>query len=383
MIMKNSILYLFISLFVFGCQSAEKDQPQQQTPPSREDPSLIEVSKSQFAKNGMDLDTLTITHVADGIRATGIIDVPPENRVSLSPLMGGYILYNPYLVGDHVKKGQLLLTMENPEFVSLQQEYLEVREELKYLREEYTRYKELLKENITSKKNFLRAESAYQSANAKYFGLRKRLQMLTMDPDKISAETITSEFSIYSPITGSITKINVTKGSYANAASPALEIINTDHLHLELNIFEKDVMKVKEGQKIAFKAPEASSELFPAEVHLISEALSEKRTIRIHGHIPDSLKNKLVVGMYVEALIQSSDPAGEIQQELSASTAAVIEKEGSYYVLVLENESPENYTFRQVAVEAGRETEGRRVLRAKALKPNTVLLNKGAFDLVE
>ena len=382
MIMKNLSGYLFFLIpLLIGCQSTEKEQPQQETVP-REDTGLILVSKEQFRTNQMEFDTLKPAIAFEGIRATGIIDVPPENRVSLSPVMGGYVTYNPLLVGDQVKKGQLLLTLENPEFVSLQQEYLEVREKLKYLKEEYDRNKELLKEQITSRKNYLRAESDYQSANAQYYGLRKRLELLNVDPDQINPENISSEFHIYAPITGSINQININKGSFAAPSTPALEIINSEHLHLELNIFEKDVMKVKKGQKLIFRVPESSTAYFPAEVHLISEALSENRTVRIHGHIPDSLKNKLVVGMYVEAVIQNEMPDGDDQKAVSASTAAVVEKDGVYYLLVLEEEKEDSYLFRQIAVDAAPESEGRRILRGTPLTPNTLILGKGAFDLV-
>ena len=382
MIMKNLSGYLFFLIpLLIGCRSTEKEQPQQETVP-REDTGLILVSKEQFRTNQMEFDTLKPAIAFEGIRATGIIDVPPENRVSLSPVMGGYVTYNPLLVGDQVKKGQLLLTLENPEFVSLQQEYLEVREKLKYLKEEYDRNKELLKEQITSRKNYLRAESDYQSANAQYYGLRKRLELLNVDPDQINPENISSEFHIYAPITGSINQININKGSFAAPSTPALEIINSEHLHLELNIFEKDVMKVKKGQKLIFRVPESSTAFFPAEVHLISEALSENRTVRIHGHIPDSLKNKLVVGMYVEAVIQNEMPDGDDQKAVSASTAAVVEKDGVYYLLVLEEEKEDSYLFRQIAVDAAPESEGRRILRGTPLTPNTLILGKGAFDLV-
>ncbi|WP_224490164.1 efflux RND transporter periplasmic adaptor subunit [Robertkochia flava] len=380
--MKNSAKYILIFIpFLFACQPSEKEQPQNEIT-AQKNPSLIVVSKEQFEKNRMDFDTLSVTISPDGIRATGIIDVPPENRVSLSPLMGGYVTYNPFLVGDHVQKGQLLLRLENPEFVTLQQEYLEIREQLKYLREEYTRHKELLEEQITSRKNFLRAESEYRSANATYFGLRKRLQLLDLDPDRVTPENITSQISIYAPISGSITKIHVTKGSFANPSSPALEIINGDHLHLEINVFEKDVMKVKRGQKISFQVPEAAKETFPAEVHLISEALSDQRTIRVHGHIPDSLKNNFVVGMYVEAMIQNNPFKEDKPTDLSAASAAVVEKEGRYFILILEKDESDAYTFRQVAVSAGAEIEGRRILRSPDLSVNSVVLKKGAFDLV-
>jgi len=149
-----------------------------------------------------------------------------------------------------VRKGQVLVTLENPEFIKLQQEYLEVNEQLSYLKSEYNRQVSMKAENITSQKSFLKAESDYKTAVAKHTGLDKQLRMLHISPSIVRSGTISSVVSIYAPISGSITKVNISKGSYLSPATEILEIIDTDHIHLELSVFVEGYYEDKKGQEI-------------------------------------------------------------------------------------------------------------------------------------
>lgn len=379
--MKHASTYLkilFISLLIAGCKTAEEDSNTQNEPTPSPALSIV-VSRSQFESNQMRLDPVVMTSAAEEVRATGVIDVPPENRATVSPVMGGYVTHTPLLVGTRVQKGAPLLTLENPEYVKLQQQYLEERESLKYLKEEYERHKELLKEKITSKKNYLRAESTYLATRSRVYGLEKQLQILGIKADRLQPEDITTEISLTAPISGSITQINIAKGDYLQPSETAMEIINNEHLHLELNVFEKDILKVKEGQGIEFHIPESSDKKFQAEVYLKSNALSENRTIRIHGHIPDSLRSALVVGMYVEAVILTS---GKAESTLpSVPEDAIIEQDGNYYLLLLENETPDEYSFKKQAVTPGQTRNGMTIVAGLNAEHSLRVLSKGAFDI--
>src|SRR5690606_22996412 len=119
-------------------------------------------------------------------------DALPIYKSSVTSFIGGYVTKTPLLIGDKVNKGQLLVTLENPEYVEIQQNYLEVAEQLNYLKSEFTRQKTLYNENITSQKNFLKAESTYKSNLALYNGLRKKLQMMNLNPSSVEQGQISS-----------------------------------------------------------------------------------------------------------------------------------------------------------------------------------------------
>ncbi|WP_420603658.1 efflux RND transporter periplasmic adaptor subunit [Flagellimonas sp.] len=340
--------------------------------------SRIQVTQAQFEQSGMTLGTMEEKNVPARINVNGMIDVPPGNRVVVNAFMGGYVKTTPLLIGDKVRKGQVLVTIENPEFVALQQEYMEVNGQLTYLKAEYERQKTMTEENITSQKSYLKAESDYKTAVAKHTGLGKQLQMLNISLSNVSQGNFSSVVTIYAPISGSITKMNVTKGTYVSPAMSILEIIDNDHIHLELSVFEKDIMKVKKGQEIDFKIPEASTDTFKAKVHLVGTAIEENRTIKVHGHLENESESNFLTGMFVEASIYTDY---ETAKTLPSET--VIEVDEIPYVLVLDKKEGDTYYFYKQEVTVKSRSNGYIAIEnIESFGPSTQFLTKGAFSLL-
>mgnify|MGYP000548389174 CR=1 FL=1 len=376
--MKKVIYSLLIAqvIILFGC--GEKKTSETATTETEASDGNISITKEQFNNSGMVLGKLEEKPFPITIQTNGMIDVPPENRAVVSATMGGYIKQTPLLIGDAVKKGQLLVTIENPEFITLQQNYMEVKQQLVYLQSEYERQQTLQEENITSQKSFLKAESEFKTANARYHGLKKQLVMLNISTSQVEKGIISSTASIFAPIGGSITQMNVTRGTYVSPASPILEIIDNDHIHLELSIFEKDIMKIKKGQPILFRIPEASEDTFQAEVYLIGTSIGENRTIKVHGHLKDEGKTFLT-GMFVDA--------GIITENVTAKAIAsegVVEQEGKFYVLRTTGTSDTAYTFESIEIQPGKSVDGfTEILNTSEFSDSDTFLTKGAFDVLE
>lgn len=338
----------------------------------------IQVTQAQFDQSKMSLGSLEEKPFPTVVTVNGMIDVPPENRAVVTASMGGYIKTTPLLIGDVVRKGQLLVTIENPEFVALQQQYMEINEQLTYLKAEYDRQVTMRAENITSQKSFLKAESEYKTAVARHTGLDKQLRMLNISPASVREGKISSVVGISAPISGSITKVNVTKGSYVSPATQILEIIDNDHIHLELSVFEKDILKVKKGQEIDFKIPEASSEVYKAEVHLVGTSIESNRTIKVHGHLEDESGTNFLTGMFVEASIVTDSAFAK-----ALPNESVIVVDEVYYVLVLEEKVDNVYYFRQEEIVVKGSYDGFSLIESKkGFEPNTTFLTTGIFNLL-
>ncbi|RRQ48732.1 efflux RND transporter periplasmic adaptor subunit [Maribacter algicola] len=375
----KSYIYYFLTLAllagVIGC--GEKSSTNE-TSAEAGTSSFIEVTQAQYDQLGMELGTIQEKSFPIRVSVNGMIDVPPENRAVLTATMGGYIRTTPFLIGDKVSKGQTLVTLENPEFVNLQQQYLEVNEQLTFLKAEYERHKIMSDENITSQKNFLKSESDYKSAVARHTGLERQLTMLNISPEQVKNGTIVSSVSIKAPISGSITKVNVSRGAYVSPASSIMEIINNDHVHLELSVFEKDIMKVKKGQRITFKIPEASGDTFNAEVHLVGTSIDENRTIKVHGHLKDEDKENFLTGMFVEAQIITDDI-----QAKALPSEAIVTIDDTANVLVLEKKEGNTYYFSQKEVTIEEEHDGFTILQeTESFAPKSQFLTKGTYNLI-
>jgi len=338
----------------------------------------IQVTKAQFESSKMELGSLSEQDFPEIVKTTGMIDVPPQSKEIISSFYGGFIKKSSLLIGDTVRKGQAVVTIENPDFVDMQQNYLETKEQISYLKSEYERQKTLYAEKITSQKSYLKAESEYKRKVAILNGLRKKLKMLNISPSSVEQGNITSTITLYSSISGSVSKINVSKGTHIAPADEIMEIINTNHIHIELAVFEKDAMKIKKDQVIRFSIPEISKEIYEAEVHLVGKSIDEQtRTIKVHGHLHKKSKTKFDLGMFVEANIETTS-----KKAIAVPEDAITEQEENFIVLKQIKEEDDTFTFEPIEVKIGKKYNGFVEIITDKIQKKDKLLIKGGYSLV-
>ncbi len=371
----NLLVFLFAGLV--SCTSEnEKTDAVDLANESKTD--VITVTQSQFKSAEMKLGKLTRQVFHHAVQANGMFDVPPENKAAVSAYYGGYVKEIKLLPGQKIRKGHTLFTIENPEYVQMQQDFLEAKGQLAYLKSDYERQKNLVADNVTSQKNYLKSEADYKVTLAKYESLKKKLWLININPNNVTARNIRSIIAITSPISGFITDVHAIKGMFLNPSDIAVSITNTDHMHLELSVFEKDLLVVKEEQPIKFKLQSDVKKEYEATVHLVSKSLDpQKRTADVHGHITNEADEKLFTpGMYVEAeILTSSDTTLALPQD------AVINVEDRYFVLARNNDKA--LTFERREVKVGKSGNGYyEILNHEELKNSEILLN-GAFNLIQ
>ncbi|MCO5725585.1 efflux RND transporter periplasmic adaptor subunit [Robiginitalea marina] len=381
--MKSShkiLILLALSALPFSCREGA-NVPEASDDAGQEE--LLQVSRAQFEANGMALGSLISKPFPRVIRVSGMLDVPPENRVVVSAVYGGYIKNTTLLVGDRVRKGQVVVTLENPEFLTLQQSYLEAREQLPYLKSEFERQQTLLEEKISSEKLFLKAQSDYLTILARKGSLEEQLKMLGIPPGEVEAGRLRSEIAFRAPIDGKVTRVDIRKGAYVSPAAEIMEIVNQDHLHLELSVFEKDIAGIRIGQPIRFTLPEVSNKVYQGSVYLIGSTIQDDRTVKVHGHLSDEEPEAFLVGMFVQAEILAGpdgNTTGEPPESPALPEEAILSGESGSYVLVATESGGDGYAFRREPVEAGATMDGFTALTAPGnLREDDRVLVKGAF----
>jgi len=381
--MRSNTFIITILILALSLSCREQDSQAGAEQQATEDVGIINLSREQFEANDMAVSTPAEMNFPEVIRVSGMIDVPPENRVIISAVYGGFVKRTPLLVGDKVRKGQVVAVLENPEFLTIQQEYLEVRETLPYLKSDFERQQTLFEEQITSEKSFLQAQSAYRSASARKSGLEKQLTLLGVRPGELEPDALRSEIALYAPISGKITQVNISTGSYVSRASEMLEIINPDHLHLELSVFEQDIGKVQKGQPIRFRIPEVSDAEYEGAVYLVGSSIDANRTVKVHGHLNEEHITTLLVGMFVQAdILVAADGDAEAESPLflALPEEAVVSQEEGHFIFVQEGTSEAGLRFRKVMVKPGPTARGLTALtEAGNLRSTDLVLVKGAF----
>lgn len=371
--MKKIVYTIIVAVLLISCKETKTETT------IEKESGLTVISKNQFKTMAMEINSPIEQDFDVTVKASGRIDVPPQNRAKITSFIGGYVKSTNLLVGNKVVKGQALLTMENTEFLDIQKDYLEVAEQINYLKSEFERQKTLYDEKITSQKNYLKAESDYRRTKGIYQSLRAKLVLLNINPSNVEKGKLTSVVTIYSPISGDIVIMNANVGMYIAPSDVILEIVDTSHLHLELSVFEKDILKIKIDQKIKFTVPEATKEVFDAEVHLVGKSIEgNDRTINVHGHLDDAIKQKLLTGMFVEAQIITNSQKG-----LAIPKEALLFENQKYFVLLLKTEDAKGYSFEKISVQKGASSENFvEILPNEKVNVTSKLLTKGVFDII-
>lgn len=371
--MKKILLLIPLLILIFSCKESKHETN------SSTDDGLITVTKAQFKNMQMQIETPKLQDFDQTVKTSGKIDVPPQNRAKVSSFIGGFIKSSNLLIGDKVSKGQALLTIESTEVVDIQKEYLDVAEQIAYLKSEFERQKTLYDEKITSQKNYLKAESEYKSAKGRYVSLRQKLIMLHINPVAVERGKISSTITLFAPISGDITIMNANVGMAVAPSDIILEIVNNKDIHLEMNVFEKDILKIKENQTIKFNITETSDEEYLGKVHLIGKSIEgEDRTTNVHGHLDDTVKQKLLSGMFFEARIVVANKKG-----YAIPKEALGFENDKYFVLLLKIDDDKGYHFKKINVEKGESTEEFvEIILNKYINENSKILTKGVFDII-
>lgn len=359
------------------------------------DPEVVEFTPGQYQSVGVQLGNITYANLSNYIKASGIIDVPPQQTISITSPYGGIIRSTIVIEGKYINKGQIVATLENPEFIQLQQDYLQSSSQLSFLRQDLSRQEELVKENIAARKSLQRASSEYNSTLALVEGLKTRLRQININPSNVQPGRFTSRVNIVAPTGGYVTKVYTNVGKYLNANEAVADIVNTNNLLINVKVFEKDVPKIKMGQRIRFRATGDSSERI-AEVFLIGKDIDTDRTVGVFGRIIKPAKS-LLPGMFVNAIMEvgtSSEPA--------VPQGAVVQAGGKSYIFILANnsdttakkgrageqksaneEEESHIAFRRVEVNTGVTENGFTAITApEKFNMQSKIVFKGAYDLI-
>jgi cobalt-zinc-cadmium efflux system membrane fusion protein len=235
-----------------------------------------------------------------------VVDVPPQNIVSVSFPLGGYLRYTKLLPGMHVNRGEVIADMEDPAIVQLQQDYLVTEARLAFLEKEYQRQKELNADKVNSDKTLQQVTADFASQRIMLRGYAEKLRLIGIDPDRLGEKNISRRVSLRSPINGFVSRINVNTGKYVQPTDVLFELINPDDIHAAISIFEKDLGKVRIGQQVKVSFVDEPEKEYDAEVILVNRNVDENRVATAHCHFRTH-PPQLLPGMFLNARVMVTD----------------------------------------------------------------------------
>lgn len=368
--MKNIFVILMISLIVASCGGTKSEE----TEAVAAIETTVTLNEAQYKSANIVTGKLEKREISTVLKLNGKIDVPPQNMVSVSTPFGGFLKSTKLLPGMHVKKGEVLATMEDQQYIQLQQEYLTVKSKLSYAENEYNRQKELNQSKASSDKVFQQTEMDYKTQRISLSALAEKLRLININPDNLNESNLSRSINVYSSIDGFVSKVNVNIGKYVNPSDVLFELINPEDIHLNLAVFEKDLDKLSIGQKLLAFNNNQPNKKHPCEIILISQDLSADRSADVHCHFEDYDKT-LLPGMYMNAEVEI-----KLQNALSINEDAIVSHEGKDYVFIEKG----NRQFEIVEVKKGVTENGFSEITTLDGKDmlNASIVTKGAYALL-
>jgi cobalt-zinc-cadmium efflux system membrane fusion protein len=343
--MKTKLFLIMFATAIFAVSCNSKKEEAEHSGEHEELPAnVVEMNDAQYNAAGIELGNVEYKELSSVLTVNGMVSVSPQNLVSVSAIMGGYVKSTSLVQGSPVIQGQVIAVIENPDFIELQQNYLESKSKLDYAETEFNRQKELYKENVNSAKSYELAISEYKTLQSLVAALEQKLKLIGISVKNLTVDKISASVPVYSPISGYVKTINVNIGKYVNPTDVIAEIVNTKNMTLELTVFEKDIDKVHIGQKLDFILPAKPDVKMSAFIYQMGKTINDDKTVKIYCTVEKGNKN-LLPGMYVSATIETqsdSVTALPIESVLTFEDKNYIfifsekKKEGEIYVTLFE-----------------------------------------------
>jgi len=344
--MKQHIIYTaFALIFLTSCGKKDSIESESEIKTEKteehgdEAPQTIaSLTEEQMKAVGITLGKIEMKELTSTIKANGALRVPNNNKATITSMYGGIIKTLNVQIGDFVKKGQVIASISNPEYIQLQEQYLTVKSRIAFAEQEYRRQKELFDNDAGAKKNLQSSDAELKTLRTQRASLQRQLQIMGINPANISNGNLRSGLVITSPISGTVSNISSQIGSYVDISSPVAEVIDNGSLHLDLQVFEKDLPKMKVGQIVHFKLTNNPETEYDAKIYSIGSSFeNDSKTISVHCSVTGN-KGGLIDGMNITGIVsldKSTTPA--------VPNEAIVEADSKYYIFIKTNKKPEEH----------------------------------------
>ncbi len=314
------------------------------------------------------------------LHVNGSLVLRAQDMGNVSSLMGG-IVKNVYVKeGQMVSRGQVVATIENTDVVTLQREYYTAYKESEMARLELDRQKTLASAGAGIKKTLQMSEKNYKVAQANLLGTGRQLQQMGISTKQVAKGKFTTVFPLRAPISGTVSDMQASLGSYADMQTPLMKIRNNHAVECDLNVFEKDIAKVKVGDQVLVSLTNQPGVNVSGRVYGMNQYLNKgTKSVAVHVKLDAKRGAKLFEGMYVSGQIATGR-----QLCMTLPEKAIVSADGKQYVFALNQQHSKGgtYSFSRHEVTTGVSNNGyTEVALCKHLKKGQKIVTDNAFYL--
>jgi len=316
----------------------------------------VHLSEMKFNSLGIKVDTLPTKALSGIVEANGQLEVPPQYEATVTAILGGNITSIKVIEGDKVKKGQVLSYLSHPNLTKMQSDYINAFSRMQYLEKEFERQKRLYEAEVASGKTFQQTQSDYQSVKGEVKAYESQLRQLNLNASKVRNGELYEYIPVVSPIGGYIEKVSIQIGQYVEPQTSLFMVVDNEHVHADLMVFEKDIYKVKEGQSISLMLESVPGSNLTGKIYSVGKQFEQNpKAVHVHAEI-DNKEDYLIPGMYIKGKIRTGEDAVDALPE-----EAIIEEEGNPYIFTAQKHQENGKTeweLRPVEVRTGISEDG-------------------------
>ncbi len=268
-----------------------------------ENPGTATLTEEQMKTIGVELGSIEEKQLSSSLKTNGVLKVPNQNKASVNSIYSGVIKSLAVQPGNFVRKGQVIATVANPEFIQVQSEYIGVNTKISLAELEVKRQKELNAGNAGALKNLQAAETELRTLRTVRSTLQQQIRLMGINPATLSNGKLVSVLTITSPISGVVSNVLVQMGSYVDVSTTVAEIVDNSQLHLDLFVYEKDLPKLKDKQLIHFTLTNNPGKEYDAQIYSLGSSFEgESKSVTVHARVQGE-RTGLIDGMNVTAII--------------------------------------------------------------------------------
>lgn len=369
--MRKYYLLFILPILISSCTPDKKAEAEQATEGS--DDTVI-LTTEQLENTNIETGFLVQKDISAVLKLNGIIEVPPQNLIAVSVPLGGYLQSTHLLEGMKVKKGEIIATLEDQQYIQIQQDYLIAKIRYNTLDKELSRQKELNENKAGSDKVFENAQSDFFTQKVLVKSLAEKLKLIGINPDKVNENSLSRRISILSPINGYVSGVNTNIGKYVMPTDILFELVDPSDIHLALTVFEKDINQLSIGQRfVSFTNSEPGKKYF-GKIILIGKDITKDRAVSVHCHF-DTYDHSLIPGMYMNAELETNIKSGYV-----ISDNGLIRFEGKHYIY--EVTADRNYEMIEVLTHGSSDGSTLITLQDNSSPVGRTFVTNGAYTLL-
>lgn len=227
------------------------------------------------------------------IECFGEVDVQPDAILEIFSKADAFISGIRNMEGDAVRKGQVLATLESPDFARMQKDWLEAQAVFQFEEQQFKRSQKLKETNAISDKEFQLSEKEYHASKARYNGLLLELKAIGFSEQQIrSGKDL--QLQLISPFNGFIVDVNAVNGRRVDQHKRLFTLIDTGKIHLVMQVPASNLEKLSENSNFYFVH---TGDTIRGSLVRMNKMVSENNTVTMHGHLHESSDaKKLIVG---------------------------------------------------------------------------------------